>query len=697
MCTHYETKIKTKNKKNNTLQKVLLAPTSTMDPSVPVEEVAEPVIKHAGMQTMYRESEAQTMPYTPAHVVPDGTTPEVLLLKDLKYENGGLSVGKKELEMIEYARLKRDVESNLPPFTDEASMNLRKRMMESQELREFNLRESEIDARREARIFVLEQALREKNESAEFLASQRVESIRQNRMEERETNLQKIRNKRIKVLRKLANRRNQQDPQLSSTEPKDIIDSYFDKASEVYAPIRRKGELNNIDSNKFEVNSRTASLAVAKNVMALEDSIPSTIKSSTVGLGAPLNPMNPPKQLNETGYLLEKKGGRAAEPRMTSAALRFDRIKKRDVEEMARIIAKQKISDRGATRGSTSGAATPGSLSKTNTADGGNEDGMASPESRLPSKTLGPRGVKVRPASPDFVRTNNTEREENLPLSIALVIIQKLIRGRAVQNMMYEGRYRRAELIAELRNADEIARMKSLAASSTEEVGEAERDAEREKAEKRLARDKKLKDITVDSTAGSISSNLVYSLVQEQNRNEMMADMNSKALLAVEDRRTREAVEAGRRQREYMRMPIRPELTEGGEGEEVVELEPVTLSRDINRPYTPPEAESSAAIMDIVETIISKAVENVSRPNTAAEGESDEASRGSLERSASGVAGEVAESSGSGFYSGSSELEGSEIDPNLMAALGVADSETPKVETDWKPPEESGIEAAQTE
>ena len=48
-------------------------------------------------------------------------------------------------------------------------------------------------------------------------------------MEEREVNLAKIRNKRIKVLRKLALRRNQQEPQLSSTEPKDIIDSYFDK------------------------------------------------------------------------------------------------------------------------------------------------------------------------------------------------------------------------------------------------------------------------------------------------------------------------------------------------------------------------------------------------------------------------------------------------------------------------------------
>ena len=59
-------------------------------------------------------------------------------------------------------------------------------------MREFKLREGEIDAKRENRIFVLQQALQEKNESAEFLASQRVESIRQARMEERETNLQKL-------------------------------------------------------------------------------------------------------------------------------------------------------------------------------------------------------------------------------------------------------------------------------------------------------------------------------------------------------------------------------------------------------------------------------------------------------------------------------------------------------------------------
>ena len=79
------------------------------------------------------------MPYTPAHIVREGTMPEVLLLKGLTYENG-LSLGLKELEMIEYARMKRDVESNLPPFTDEASMLLRKKLMEDQEMREFKLR-----------------------------------------------------------------------------------------------------------------------------------------------------------------------------------------------------------------------------------------------------------------------------------------------------------------------------------------------------------------------------------------------------------------------------------------------------------------------------------------------------------------------------------------------------------------------------
>ena len=74
---------------------------------------------------MYRESEAQTVPYTPDYVVGEGEDPEVLMLKDLTFENG-LPLKSKDLEMIHYAKMKRDLESSLPPFTDEAGTNLRK-------------------------------------------------------------------------------------------------------------------------------------------------------------------------------------------------------------------------------------------------------------------------------------------------------------------------------------------------------------------------------------------------------------------------------------------------------------------------------------------------------------------------------------------------------------------------------------------
>jgi len=622
--------------------------------------------------------------------------------------------------------MKRDVEANLPPFTDEASMVLRKCLMEAQELREFKLRENEVDAKREAKIFILQQALQEKNESAEFLASQRVESIRQARMEERETNLQKIRNKRIKVLRKLANRRNQQEPQLSSTEPKDIIDSYFNKASEVYVPLRRKGGLNKIESEKYDVSSRTVSMEVMKNVQQLEDKIPNKIKSATIELGAPLNPLEGPKQLNETGYLLEKKGGRAAEPRMTSAAVRAERNKKRDIEEMARIIAKQKVNERGSTRGATA-ATTPKSLA----GDGDESSTLfsASPTTKMSSTSR--RGVKPRPVSPDFTKSDHfRNRSENLSLVTACVILQKLIRGRAVQNMMYEGRFRRAELIAELRNADEIKLNYGITdqtiytkQENNQEIPESIREEAPVEPEKfipvedhRANREQMLRENVLDAAAGSASSNLIYGLVQEQQRNDIVAHMHNMALEHVEEKRKREALEAGRRQREYMRLPV-----QSAPSQEEDELKPIRIIRDRNRPETPPEEIDGRAkeiLVEIVDNIISTAVGNVSRPTTGVEliEEKSKIDEGFTDNPDiinapnESISSDAAESStamnGESTSAGleSSESEGSlpsgmlaNMSPNLMAALGVANEDIPNVETDWKPPEESGIEAAQKE
>ena len=197
---------------------VLLAPTigakdgeGAINPLVPVETYQEPITKSVEVQTMYRESEAQTNPYTPDYTVEEGENPEILLLKNLTYEKG-LPLGKKDIEMIEFARAKRDLENSLPPFTDEASLSFRKRLMEQQEMQEFKMRENEIDNKRNERMKQIEMALLEREESTEFLISQRVEGVRLLRMEEREKVLQKIKHKRIKALRRLAHQRDLSDP-----------------------------------------------------------------------------------------------------------------------------------------------------------------------------------------------------------------------------------------------------------------------------------------------------------------------------------------------------------------------------------------------------------------------------------------------------------------------------------------------------
>ena len=68
-----------------------------------------------------------------------------------------------------------------------------RRLMENQETREFQLRENELDFKREEKLRLLEDALRVRNESSEFLAAQRIEAIRQLKEAEREKEFEKIR------------------------------------------------------------------------------------------------------------------------------------------------------------------------------------------------------------------------------------------------------------------------------------------------------------------------------------------------------------------------------------------------------------------------------------------------------------------------------------------------------------------------
>lgn len=414
---------------------ILLAPTKAQDPMIPVEEKPEPLTKNAEMQTAYRDSEAQTQPYTPNYFVPDGEEPDVLMLKDLTFNNG-LPLGKKDLQMVEFAKAKRLLESSLPPFTDEASMTLRKKLMENQEMREFRVREAEIDRKREERLAQLQEAINERTESNELLASQRVEAIRQLRMDEREAAMTKIRAKRIKVLRALARKRNVADKQIYSGHERDIVADYFDKASEIYAPIKREGKGVKPDPTKYDVMLRMAPLDTLQNIAALESAIPRSV----------LNPddlsrsFSPVKQMSKTEPLGIRNRTRASEDRLTSSGVRALRNTKRDIEEMHNILQKKKRAallsatqqQQSAQRGSPvrPHSRMPSAPSEPpSSADGAHSIHTPS----LPKSPLGKRstsagrghGPSGRPRTPDLTNTSDTaDMLAQQPLCAAVVLLQ---------------------------------------------------------------------------------------------------------------------------------------------------------------------------------------------------------------------------------------------------------------------------------
>ena len=69
------------------------------------------------------------------------------------------------------------------------------------------------------------------------------------------------------------------------------------------------------------------------------------------------------------------------------------------------------------------------------------------------------RQVKVRPKTPvyrEIVRTENLEEHSRADRKqLAVTLLQRLMRGRAKQNMMFEGKEKRLDLIAELRATEE--------------------------------------------------------------------------------------------------------------------------------------------------------------------------------------------------------------------------------------------------
>merc|ERR1719159_2115784 len=134
--------------------------------------VPEGKTKTVGTQSVYRESEVQTDPYSPDYFIIPNNVPEVLTLTHLTY-GAGLPATEMEIKMIERTRQKRLFESMLPPPTDEFSLGVRAQLMEAQEFRDWAERERQIRELQDKRLTLLRQALDQRAEGRQAEADER--------------------------------------------------------------------------------------------------------------------------------------------------------------------------------------------------------------------------------------------------------------------------------------------------------------------------------------------------------------------------------------------------------------------------------------------------------------------------------------------------------------------------------------------
>jgi hypothetical protein len=148
------------------------------------------------------------------------------------------------------------------------------------------------------------------------------------------------------------------------------------------------------------------------------------------------------------------------------------------------------------------------------------------------------RKVQVRPKTPPYKEIARNDRVDELEhqdkRQRAIILLQRLLRGRAKQNMMFEGKEKRLDLIAELRATEEW---------------KASSDLEEEKVLIENYQERVL-DGAAEALQADIISKTLDHLSKELVRFKQERRIAAMVRLAEDVRRRREAEESGRRQAE---------------------------------------------------------------------------------------------------------------------------------------------------
>lgn len=425
----------------------------------------EPSSKDAVTQSDYRESEAQTAPFSAEYIASDPAS-EILALKALSVGNGTLPAGPDEIVLIDKIRRRRQVEAT-------GDFELLKKL----ELTEFAERDEAMTKALEDKLDLLRTVLVEREEEKAVAAMHRVERIRNQVRTRAEAQLKKIEESRARELRRLGKHRDLEDDQIQTqarmatsgaSHRRDVIVDYANEASAVY-------------TRKPKSHGLTNSAGVAVNLGDELQHVPIRETRKT------LQPLSVTEIANEKQKVIEKSSKRKA------------------VQETNDLKRVQLTID----------------LKK----------GLAED----PQKAGKPDILALYKATPRVVRpsTPTLEDETNDDEELAIILIQRLIRGRAAQNMMFDGKEKRLDLIQELVDVERV-----KAAEVVDEALERKNEIESQIQG------------TINRVAGHLVGDTLDFLEKEKIRREQEAVIVEFEERAKAERHRREAAEAGRRQRE---------------------------------------------------------------------------------------------------------------------------------------------------
>ncbi|XP_008144861.1 cilia- and flagella-associated protein 91 [Eptesicus fuscus] len=454
-----------------------------------------------GTQTDYRDSEAQTDPYSPEYVVCQDSIPELLTLATLTWGRG-LPAGQAEVEMIERAREKRAWEATLPTLSDTAQFEKRRRMMNAMERKEWAFREQEIEKLQEIRLEVLKELLRKRLQKNNEMTMKHLNAQWSNLQEAKEAKLAKIRRAHVSAIRKLMGKRENVEEKFQR---RNIIKDYSDYASQVYGPLSRLGRFPDNDED-FVVKNHY--LDTYEGLVELESCLPDFVTQPRI---------------------------QAPKPKVTTTKAGFLKRAAKLENELAEVHKAL--------------------LDKRNRV----------PEPKKPLLFLQRKPIpQPRLPTPTLEMTSNEEED----IEKAVIYLQKLLRGRVVQNVMFEGKEKRLELIQELRTTHALQEDDRLVRKTEKQVTLA------------LQRQRNLHEHKVSlvenhlaGLEGRVLADMFDFLSKELVRLQEERRIHAFAMLAERQRRMREAEESGRRQVEQRRLREEDEIFK-----EVVKVHQSTIS-----------------------------------------------------------------------------------------------------------------------